>query len=252
MKVIEYLHSKLKLEKLHMTLIDPEKQGSDECGDIVNSAYRAGTDAIMVGGSTGVSFDNLDESITAMITKVPIPIIQFPSHSAALSPNVDAIYFMSLLNSKDVKYLIGEQMAAASHIRDMAVETISMGYVIVEPGMKVGEMGDADPVKRGDIDTAIGYALAAEFLGMKLFYLEAGSGAPDPVPVSMVKAVKEKLSIPLIVGGGIRSPEPAGDIAEAGADILVTGTVVEESDDVEDVLRDIIRAVKGKTSRYRV
>lgn len=246
MKVIEYLHSKLRLEKLHMTLIDPDKQGPDECAEIANAAYRAGTDAIMVGGSTGISFDNLDRSITSMITRVPIPIIQFPSHSQALSPNADAIYFMSLLNSKDTRYIIGEQMNAAPHLRNMDVETISMGYVIVEPGMKVAEMGGAEPLKREALDSAVGYGLAAEFLGMELYYLEAGSGAPEPVPTNMVSAVANKLSIPLIVGGGIRDAEAARSIAAAGADILVTGTVVEESDDVEYVLRDIVQSLKGK------
>ena len=92
----------------------------------------------------------------------------------------------------------------------------------------------------------MGYGLAAEFLGMELFYLEAGSGAPEPVPPSMVKAVSNKLSIPLIVGGGIRDPEAAKSTAGAGADILVTGTVVEENDDVEFVLREIVSALKGK------
>jgi len=251
MKVIEYLHSKLRLEKLHMTLIDPEKQGPEECGDIANAAYRAGTDAIMVGGSTGISYDNLDESITAMITKVPIPIIQFPSHSEALSPNADAIYFMSLLNSKDTRYIIGEQANAAPYLRNMDVETISMGYVIVEPGMKVAEMGGAEPLKREALESAVGFGLAAEFLGMELFYLEAGSGAPEPVPANMVSAVANKLSIPLIVGGGIREPEAAQKIAAAGADILVTGTVVEENHDVEYVLREIVKAIKGKGRTHR-
>ena len=169
MKVIEYIRSKLKLGKLHMTLIDPDKLSPKECSDTAYLAYRAGTDAMMVGGSTGIDFDNLDKSVQAMKESVPIPIIQFPSHANALSPNFDAIYFMSLLNSKERKYIIGEQMKASQMIKDMEIETIPMGYVIVEPGMKVGEMGGAEPVRRGDVKTAIGYGLAAEFLGMELF-----------------------------------------------------------------------------------
>ncbi len=228
-----------------MTLIDPEKPSSEECADIAYQAFRAGSDAIMVGGSTGISFENLDESVRAMRDRIPIPIIQFPSHSKALSPNADAIYFMSMLNSKDIKYLIREQMNAAPAIKEMGVETIPMGYIIVEPGMKVGEMGGAEPVKRDDFKTAIGYGLAAEFFGMELFYLEAGSGAPEPVPFQMVDAVKQKLSIPLIVGGGIRNAKTASKISEAGADIVVTGTIVEISDEIEGNLRKIVKAVKG-------
>lgn len=246
MKVIEYIRSKLKLEKLHMTLIDPDKLSPEECSDIAYLAHRAGTDAVMVGGSTGIDSENLEKSVIAMKNLIPIPIIQFPSHGRALSQNADAIYFMSLLNSKEIKYIIGEQMKASLMIKGMGMETISMGYVIVEPGMKVGEMGGAEPIKRDDIDTTLGYALAAEFFGMDLFYLEAGSGAPEPVPAEMIKGVKKELSIPLIVGGGIRDSKAARKISEAGADIVVTGTIVELSKDVEGAIRSIVRGVKGR------
>jgi phosphoglycerol geranylgeranyltransferase len=200
----------------------------------------------MVGGSTGIDFENLDKSVLAMKKKIPIPIIQFPSHAKALTPNIDAIYFMSMLNSMDLNFIIGEQMRASQVIKKMGIETIPMGYVIVEPGMKVGEMGSADPVKRNDLNRAKGYALAAELLGMELFYLEAGSGAPQPVPVDMVSSVSEVLSIPLVVGGGIRDAESAKEIAQAGADIVVTGTIVEESKDVQRTLKGIISKIKGR------
>ena len=244
MKVIEYINSKLKLETLHMTLIDPDKLAPRECANVAYLACRAGTDAIMVGGSTGIDQNKLDKCVIAMKEKVAIPIIQFPSHSKAISPNSDAIYFMSMLNSMDINFIIGEQMRASKMIKKMGLETIPMGYVIVEPGMKVGEMGSADPVKRDDNERAVGYALAAELLGMALFYLEAGSGAPEPVSPSMVSEVAEVLSIPLLVGGGIRDTKAAGDISKAGASIVVTGTIVEESEDVVGVLKGIISAVK--------
>jgi phosphoglycerol geranylgeranyltransferase len=244
MRVIEYIRSKIKLGKLHMTLIDPDKQTPGECAKIAYMAFSAGTDAIMVGGSTGIDFDNLDKSVLAMKEEIPIPIIQFPSHSKALTPNSDAIYFMSMLNSMDINFIIGEQMRASSAIKNMGIETIPMGYVIVEPGMKVGEMGSADPVKRDDIKRAVGYGLAAELLGMKLFYLEAGSGAPKPVSEEMVSAVSKELSIPLVVGGGIRNAKSAQRISNAGADIVVTGTIVEESEDIKGVLKSIISGVK--------
>jgi phosphoglycerol geranylgeranyltransferase len=247
MRVKEYIRSKLRLGKLHMTLIDPDKLTPKECSKIAELAYWAGTDAIMVGGSTGIDFENLNKSVLAMKEKIPIPIIQFPSHAGALTPNSDAIYFMSMLNSMDINFIIGEQMRASHSIKKMGIETIPMGYVIVEPGMKVGEMGSADPVKRNDINRAIGYALAAELLGMDLFYLEAGSGAPLPVPEDMVSSVAEVLSIPLVVGGGIRDAKSAKEISQAGADIVVTGTIVEESKNVKRTLSEIISGVKGKT-----
>jgi phosphoglycerol geranylgeranyltransferase len=117
-----------------------------------------------------------------------------------------------------------------------------MGYIIVEPGMKVGEVGEADVVKRDDLGRAVGYAIAAELFGMDLLYLEAGSGAPDPVPPAMISAVRGRIGIPLIVGGGIVETEQAVSLARAGADIIVTGTLVENGH-FEGQLVDIIQAV---------
>jgi phosphoglycerol geranylgeranyltransferase len=117
-----------------------------------------------------------------------------------------------------------------------------MGYLIVEPGMGVGEIGHAKPIAREDLEEAVRYSLTAQFLGMQLVYLEAGSGAPEPVPSKMVSAVKAELSIPLVVGGGIRSPSAAREIAHAGADIVVTGTVIEQD---QTRLQAIVDAVKG-------
>jgi phosphoglycerol geranylgeranyltransferase len=149
---------------------------------------------------------------------------------------------MSMLNSRNVRNVSGEHARGAPMIKKLGIEPISMGYVIVEPGMKVGEVGEAELVKRGDLDTLIGYAIATEFFGMDLLYLEAGSGAPEPVPVPMVKAARESVQIPLVVGGGIVTPKQAADLAAAGADIIVTGTLV-ENDDFEDRLKRIIDMV---------
>jgi len=159
-----------------------------------------------------------------------------------LSRYADAVYFMSMLNSQDVRMIVGEQRKAARRIKEWGLETIPMGYLIVEPGMRVGEVGHAKPIPRDDVEEAVRYALTAQFLGMQLVYLEAGSGAPEPVPPKMVAAVKAEVSIPVIVGGGIRTPEAARATARAGADIVVTGTVLEED---QPRLQAIVDAVKG-------
>ncbi|MEM3038992.1 MAG: geranylgeranylglyceryl/heptaprenylglyceryl phosphate synthase, partial [Thermoplasmata archaeon] len=117
-----------------------------------------------------------------------------------------------------------------------------MGYIVFEPGMKVGEVGEAMLIKRDDAKTAVAYAIAAEFLGMKLIYLEAGSGADEPVAPSTVAAVRNEISIPMIVGGGIRNGNRAKTLTDAGADILVTGSVVEEAN-FESRLKDILSAI---------
>jgi len=232
-------------EKIHMALIDPDKQSPQEAGEKALAAARGGTSAIMVGGSTGVTHHKLGETIEAIKERVGLPVILFPSGASAITPNLDALYFMMAMNSTDPRFLVEEQAKAAPYIKKMGIETIPMGYVIVEPGMKVGEVSRARLVGRDETERAIGYALAAEMFGMKLVYLEAGSGADSPVPPDMIKAVREKLDpkIPLIVGGGIDSPEKARTVAMAGADIIVTGTLVEKVGDVEEKIREIVGAL---------
>jgi phosphoglycerol geranylgeranyltransferase len=239
MNVLEYIQDKLKVGKVHMTLLDPEKE--IEAVHVCEHIEGSGSDAIMLGGSTGVNEQKLDDTIRELKRCTELPIILFPSSSRSLSRHADAIYFMSLLNSREVRIVVGEQKRAARIIKDYGIETIPMGYIIVEPGMKVGEVGQAEVVKRDDIDSAVGYALVAQFFGMKLVYLEAGSGAPVPVPYGMVSKVKEEIDVPLIVGGGIRTPEDAGALAKAGADIIVTGTIVEKD---AQVLGSIVKSVK--------
>jgi phosphoglycerol geranylgeranyltransferase len=245
MKVKEYILERFKAKRpMHMTLIDPAKQHVDKAAEIAAAAEKLGTDAIMIGGSTDVTQENLDATALAIKRAVKIPVIYFPSGAHAISPHTDAIYFMSMLNSRNIKMVIGEQVTGAPIVAKLNLETIAMGYVIVEPGMKVGEVGEAELVKRDDARTAVAYGLAAQFMGMDLIYFEAGSGAPEPVPEEMVTAVKSKVSIPVIVGGGIRSAEQAAMLRRAGADVIVTGTLVEGSAFTK-CLEDVIRAVKG-------
>jgi phosphoglycerol geranylgeranyltransferase len=242
LKVKRYIIDTLKKHKLHMTLIDPAKQSPSVAADIAVKAGRAGTDAVMVGGSTGVTQANLDDTVDSIKKACKLPVIYFPSGANVIAHRSDAIYFMSMLNSKNVKNVTGEHWKGAPVIKKLGLEPISMGYIIVEPGMKVGEVGEADLISRTDVARAVGYGLSAEFFGMDLFYLEAGSGAPEPVPSEMIRAVRQSVKMPVIVGGGINTPEKATRVAEAGADIVVTGTIVENGDFVKK-LRGVIEAV---------
>jgi phosphoglycerol geranylgeranyltransferase len=230
LKVRDYIRTVLKHHKIHMTLIDPAKQLPEASGRIARIAGKVGSDAIMVGGSTGVNQENLDQTIEQIKKACKLPVIYFPSGAHAIAKNADAIYFMSMLNSRNVRNVTGEHWKGAPVIKKLGIEAIPMGYVIVEPGMKVGEVGEADLVGRNDIERAVGYGIATELFGMELLYLEAGSGAPEPVPVEMIKAVRASISIPLIVGGGVTSDAKAREVAKAGADIVVTGTIVEDED----------------------
>ena len=243
MKVLDQILQKLREGKVHMTLIDPAAQKPEEAGERAFEATLAGTDAVMVGGSTGVTPEAADETCLQIKERTRLPLILFPGGAAALSRHADALYFMSLLNSRNVRYLVGEQRRATLLVKKWGLETIPMGYIIVAPGMRAAEVGEADVVSREVPREAVEYALAAEYFGMRLVYLEAGSGAPAPVPTAVITAVKEHLAIPLVVGGGIRTPEAARAVAEAGADIVVTGTVMEETRDPA-LLARIVEAVK--------
>jgi len=246
MTIAKTLQKKVSRGKLHFSLLDPDKQKPEEAGNIAKTAEEAGSSAIMVGGSTIISQEQVDETVKAIKEHSKLPVILFPSGAQYLSKYADAVFFMSLLNSRNLDFVIREHVKGAPFVKHSGIEPISMGYVIVEPGMAAGRVGEVDLIKRDDIETAIGYALSAEYLGMDFFYLEAGSGAPEPVSDEMITAVKKSIKIPLVVGGGIRSPKVAAQKAKAGADIVVTGTKLEQEKNVKKTLVDLIKAIEEK------
>ena len=244
MSIAEYIVKMTKKKKLHFSLLDPDKQRPEIAGSIAKTAEEAGSSAIMVGGSTLVSQKQVDDTVKAIKGNTDLPVILFPSGARFLSKYADAIFFMSLLNSRNLNYVIREHVKGAPFVKHTGVEPISMGYVIVEPGMTAGRIGEVDLIKKDDIETAVGYALASQYLGMELFYLEAGSGASSPVSNRMIKAVKQSIDIPLIVCGGIRAVETARQKAHAGADIIITGTKLEEEKNLKQALTNIIKAIE--------
>jgi phosphoglycerol geranylgeranyltransferase len=244
--VYERIRELSRQRALHFTLLDPDKQTPAHAASMAASAEAAGSDAIMIGGSTGYTREQLDRTTEAIRSSCALPTILFPTSSGLITPHAHAIFFMSLLNSRDPDYIIREHARAAPVLRKLDVEPIPMGYIIVEPGMRVGEVGQADPVPRDRPDIAVGYAVAAEMLGMRLVYLEAGSGAPTPVPTKMVKAVAKEVTVPLIVGGGITSASRAAAAVHAGANVVVTGTMVEAAGDIRTALGKVVKAVRGE------
>jgi phosphoglycerol geranylgeranyltransferase len=244
-RVEKYLLERIKAEgSIHITLVDPEKVTPPQASRIVENSKTSGTSAIMIGGSTFVSQAHLDAVVKAIRRTVKIPTILFPNNVTGISRHADAIWFMSLLNSVDPYFLIGAQILGAPLVKKYGLEPISMGYVIVGEGGTAGIVGKALPVPYNKPELAAAHALAGQYLGMRFIYLEGGSGAKNPVPPEMIRTVKHFIDIPLIVGGGIRTKEQALAAASAGADIIVTGNII-ESADAKRKVSEIIDGIKG-------
>jgi phosphoglycerol geranylgeranyltransferase len=244
-RVEKYLLEKIKAEgSIHITLVDPEKMTPPRASRVAESSKISGTSAIMIGGSTFVSQAHLDYVIKAIRRIVKIPIILFPNNITGISRYADAIWFMSLLNSVDPYFLIGAQILGAPLVKKYGLEPISMGYIILGEGGTAGIVGKAIPVPYNKPELTAAHALAGQYLGMHFIYLEGGSGAKNPVPPEMIRMVKQFIDVPLIVGGGIRTKEQALAAASAGADIIVTGNVI-ESTGGKQKMSEIIDGVKG-------
>jgi len=242
--VEKYLIEKIESEgAIHLTLIDPEKVTSSQASRIASKAKSSGTSAIMIGGSTFVSVTHLDNVVKAVKRIVKIPVILFPNNVTGISRYADAIWFMSLLNSVDPYFLMGAQVLGAPLIKKYRLEPIPLGYVIVGDGGTAGVVGKAVPVPYNKPELAAAHALAGQYLGMRFIYLEAGSGARRPVPPETIRVVKRYIDVPLIVGGGIKSRGQALAAASAGADIIVTGNVVENTE-VKSKVSEIVKSIR--------
>ena len=223
-----YLQSILMKHRAgYFVLVDPDQHTVSSCARLGELAEESGVDAILLGGSfLTVDLDPIAKSLKKATS---LPIILFPGSALQLSQNADAILYLSLISGRNPHYLIGEQVKAAPLIRDIGLDTIPTGYMLIESGTStsVSFMSGSAPIPRDKLDIAWAHALAAQFLGKKLVYLESGSGAKNSIPNELVKAVNSYIDIPIIVGGGIRSPESAYEKVQAGASFIVTGTVIE-------------------------
>lgn len=235
----------------HLTLIDPAKQSPKVAAEMASGAAAAGSNGIMVGGSTRAEGELLDDTILEIKKAVDLPVILFPASEAGASRHADAIFFMSMLNSRDPYFITGAQRRGAPLVKRFGLETLPMAYLLVEPGGTVGRVGKADLIPRARPELAVAYALAAQYLGMRFVYLEAGSGAAIPVPTKMVRAVRRATRATLIVGGGIRTPKAAKERVRAGAEIIVTGTLVERANDRAAKIREMVKAIKRTRKKGR-
>jgi len=210
-------------------LVDPA--GSDDKGlnDLIGYINMNPPDLILVGGS--LLFNPIEMSIAALKLGTSVPVFLFPGNTFQLSDRADGIFFLSLISGRNPEFLIGNHVLAAPHLQRSGIEVIPTGYLLIENGKStsVEYMSNSTPIPGNKPDIAVATAMAGEMLGLKSIYLEAGSGAAHPVAGDIIRAIRQHISLPLIVGGGIRTPETALEVFGAGADMVVVGNALEEN-----------------------
>lgn len=239
---------KIKEEKGagYIVLVDPDRKNDGIIDELVAAVHESGADAILVGGS--LFMDGKYHERAAKIKELSsLPVILFPGAVNQLGPHYDAILFTSVISGRNPNYLIGEQVIAAPIVKDLGLESIATAYLLFDGGgnSTVEFMSSTRPLPLNRTDLAVAHGLAAKYLGMKLLYLEAGSGAKRTVPNEIITAMKREVDLPLFVGGGIRSPDVAREKVEAGAGFIVTGTAVEDVKNFH-LLAEIAKAVHGE------
>lgn len=221
--------SKLQTRKLFAILVDPDKHDEASLQQLTGLANDSVIDFILVGGS--LVSGSVDDTVHTLKGKTKLPILLFPGNVLQISPHADGILFLSLISGRNPEFLIGNHVIAAPVLKKLKLEVIPTGYILIENGRTtaVEYVSNTKPIPADKIDLTVATAMAGEMLGHKLLYLEAGSGALKPVNSGMIREVKKNTAIPLIVGGGIHTAEQVRMIYEAGADIIVVGTVLEDN-----------------------
>jgi len=253
MEVEKYINDKISKDGAILSvIIDPcDYPSPEKAVETALQSYEAGADIIAVGGSIGAQGGLLDTVTKSIKDKVDIPVVLFPGNIATITPYADAIYFMSLLNSRNPYWISQAQTLAAPLIKQLKIEPLPIGYIVVEPGGTVGWVGDANVVPRNKPKIAAALALAGQFSGHKIIFTDAGSAAFEPVPVEMVKEIRKAIDVVYLVAGGIKTPEQAADIIKAGADWVQIGTAAEKTGDVKNLVNQFVTKIKeaGKSKK---
>lgn len=244
MKVYQSLLKRLESQKAnYLVLIDPDRKNDSFTQNLVAEVNDSGADAILVGGSL-IMDSAFEERVRIIKSASSVPVILFPGASNQLSREADAILFMSLLSGRNPQYLIGEQVHAAPVVKHLGLETIPTGYLLMAGGSptSVEFMSNSQPLPMNKPDIVVAHALAAQYLGMSVVYLEAGSGARHSVSGEIIRNVSGELDIPVIVGGGIRRPDEAAEKVRAGAQFIVTGSILERENN-QGIMAEFAQAI---------
>lgn len=228
--------------KQFAVLVDPDKMTSVQCSTLVRACNEARVDFLFAGGSLVVS-SGMERMVEQLKAETDIPVVLFPGSAMQISSNADAILFLSLISGRNPELLIGRHVEAAPMLRESGLEIIPTGYMLVESGRLTTAlyMSGTMPIPSTKPDVAACTALAGQMLGLRAIYLDAGSGALQPVSPEMITAVSDAVNLPVIVGGGIRTPEAAVSACKAGADIVVVGNAIEEQ---PTLIRSIAQAIR--------
>jgi putative glycerol-1-phosphate prenyltransferase len=232
-------------QKQFAVLIDPDKVSLTEVEEISKISAKANVDLIFVGGSL-LTKGSLDECIQVIKKHFDKKVIIFPGNSMQISSFADGILLLSLISGRNADMLIGKHVIAAPFLKASKIEIIPSGYLIIESGVTTAAqyMSNTQPIPFEKDDIAMCTAMAGEMLGLKLIYLDAGSGAKNHVSETMIKKVKSNISVPLIIGGGIKTPEIAKKCCLAGADIIVVGNAIEKNFNLISSISEAIHSIQ--------
>ncbi len=250
MRVYEYIQKTARARGCcFLALLDPDKLDSAKLAQTGRLIARSGADGILFGTSLMMS-GKIDAQIKALKQASKLPVVIFPGSAYQVSKHADAILFMSLISGRNANLLIEEQVKAAPMVAKSGLEAIATGYMLIESGKltSANYISNTLPIPRDKPDIAVAHALAAKLLGMKLIYMDAGSGAQQPVTEQMISAVAKHSQLPVVVGGGIRTPEDARARARAGATAVVIGNVLEK--DI-NLAKRFAQAIHYKTTESR-
>jgi phosphoglycerol geranylgeranyltransferase len=224
-----FVKNKQQGQKSLAVLIDPDKVDSEKIDQLVSLATASKVDYFFVGGSLIIS-NNLDECIQQIKASCNIPVVLFPGSPAQVSKYADALLYLSLVSGRNAELLIGQHVVSAPFVRKSGLEIMPTGYMVIDGGAPttVSYISNATPIPSDKNEIALCTAMASEMLGMKLIYMDAGSGAKRAITESMIEMVSANIEVPLIVGGGITDPEKAYLNCKAGADVIVIGNAIEK------------------------
>lgn len=244
------LLARKKQEKKFIVLIDPDKLRLGKLQKVIELSMQAGVDYFFIGGSLVVN-DMLDKVLTDIKGYCNIPMILFPGNSFQLSYRADAILFLSLISGRNPDLLIGNHVIAAPFLKLSPLEIISTGYMLINGGIEttVSYMSNTKPIPGDKDEIALCTAVAGEMLGLKMIYMDAGSGAINPVPASMISMVSGGINVPLIVGGGIKTPQKVEENVKAGADIIVVGNAIEKDPELILEMADAVHNTANQLNK---